>query len=299
MNKNVLRRYGKNKKRTSPVAPETEPNTPSPISATPLAIPARSVPVVHWKKQKGKRAIFWICTGHDYIEEARLSARSAGWHMPDLRRVLFTPDAGVEKGTEFEEVLPLPERIHPGQWFLESTRYLAMVLPHLPEYLVWATGDTYCCQPFGWIFGILKESDWASTYTPGGSTGKTAIPVSKKFPEPSICVSGLHNAPRLQDFAKSWYEHYLENKDLYNSDQPALRAALWMHKDDIKFCALPGEWMAILAIPNDAKGKVCWLHGRLGTRFTYQDPELMEKYAREVNSIDGLRIWRPGKCESR
>lgn len=289
MNKSMRKRYGGQRieRAGGPV-----PYFPDPVSApsTPALPPIPPRP----RNRITDRAIFWICSGESYLLEARLSARSVFAHMPDLPRVLYTPDPGVEAGDEFDELRRLPPRVHPGQWFLESTRYLYMVLPELPEYLVWATGDTYCCHEFSFIFDILQGCDWASTPMPGGAcSGDTTMKIPAKFAEPTICVMGLRNTPRLHDFVGEWYGYYKENKAFYTSDQPALRAALWMHRKAIRFQALPKEWLSILAIHNALDGPAYWLHGRPGACPTYQRAGLMAKWAQEINRETGKRVWRP------
>lgn len=236
------------------------------------------------------RAAFWICSGEAYIRDACISAKTVKKHMPDLPLYLFTPDENAY-ATGFDKVIPLPERKYKHNWFLESTRYLSMVLPQLPEYLVWATADTYCCSPFDTIFSILQKYDIASTPQPAGTSGPTYTQVPDTFPELTICVVGLHNTPALQEFASLWYGHYREYQELYTSDQPSLRYMLHV-TGKLKYFFMPSTWTAFLAVPNAFAGPVQFLHGRPGLKFLHQDEETMERYAREVNEQTGYRTWR-------
>ncbi len=238
------------------------------------------------------RAAFWICSGQDYIEEARLSAVTVRRHMPDLRLFLFTPDESISLMSEFNNVVHLPPRMHKS-WWPDSIRYLARALPTLPEHLIWMTADTYCLRPFEEIFEIVSVYDIAAPHTPLRATGGTVGKVPSLFSELSICVTGLRNTPVLVDFILKWYQLHVDNEAVYTTDQPSLREMLWNYFDMIRLYILPPEWLAILSVSNLVHGAASFLHGRPGNQFTYQDVGTMQRYAASVNEhADRIREWR-------
>lgn len=247
------------------------------------------------------RAVFWILSGNRYIDEARISAQSVREAMPDLYRVLLTPDKGIERGREFERMIQLPMREHDDNWFLDSLRYLLMGLDMLPEHLLWLDSDTYACMQFGEMFDVLERFDLTGAHSPARRTTSTYYPLPLCFPELQIGVNGLRNSQILKDFVRSWYRLFCEHKEVYRqNDQGSLRDALWEQAGDnnildcFQFYVLPPEWnLRMVSRGYFLRDKVRFLHGRPGNRMLHEDPDAIRRLAEAANSKEEMRIWKP------
>lgn len=247
------------------------------------------------------KAALWILSGPRYVHEGRTSALSVARHMPEVWRVLATPDPGVERDEAFQEVLRLPPRIH-DQWLLDSTHYLSLSLDKLPEQVVWFDGDVYCCMPFGELYDLTERFDMSGCHSPARRTAKVHGPVPACFPEMVTGVNGLKNTTILRDFVKFWYTLHLKYLDVYgNNDQASLREALWLQARDntvmscFMFYLFPPEWNLRLVSPGGyfIRDKVRFLHGRPGGMPLNESYPILNRFADQVNSQDGMRIWKP------
>lgn len=246
------------------------------------------------------RAVFWILSGDRYIDEARVSARSVKEAMPDLYRILLTPDAGVDRGHAFERVVQLPERKH-DSWFLESVRYLRLGLDILPNHLLWLDSDVYACMQFGEMFDLLERFDLIGAHSPARRTTSTYYPLPLCFPELQIGMNGLRNSQILKDFVENWYRLFCAHADVYgNNDQGSLRDALWEQAGDnnlidcFQFYVLPPEWnVRLVAGGYFLRDKVRFLHGRPGNLFLHENPGAIERLAQDANKGENMRIWTP------
>jgi hypothetical protein len=234
-------------------------------------------------------AVFYILSGQEYIDEARLSAASVKQHMPNVRRILLTPDEIARNGIDFTGVYSLHNRA--DHWYADSIRYLAYALSFLPEYLVWLDSDTYCCMPFDEIFDLLGRFDLVGVHSPGRITGKAMDGIPACFPELNIGVLGLHNTTALRAFVTRWYCQHLKGTGI--SDQISLRETLWSQpapgrgEECFRFYVMPPEWNLRLVSTDGyfIRDKVRFLHGR--------PMDTMPALAESVNRMGGMRVWRP------
>lgn len=238
-----------------------------------------------------ERVAFWILSGERYIEEARQSAATLRAHMPNLARILYTPDSGVRCGGEFDEVRALPARQH-DIWYLDSTHYFAWVLDDNEQdaHLLWLDSDTYTVAPFNDLFELLDRFDLAGAHAPGRVTTNTVRPIPASFPEINIGVLAMRNNAAMHYFARMWYRYYSTSPNVYgNNDQGSFRESLWRFVDDVtlldnfNFYVVPPEFNCRL-FGAFLKGRVRILHGR--------HPD-MPRLAQECNAELGMRLWQP------
>jgi hypothetical protein len=234
-------------------------------------------------------AVFYILSGQEYIDEARLSAASVKQHMPHVRRILLTPDETVINGVDFTGVYSLHRRAE--NWCTDSIRYLAYALSSLPEYLIWLDSDTYCCMPFDEMFDLLGRFDLVGVHAPGRVTGQALGDIPACFPELNIGVLGLHNTTALRAFVNRWYSQHLKGDGM--NDQVSLRETLWSQpapgrgEECFRFYVMPPEWNLRLVSKMGyfIRDKVRFLHGR--------PVDIMPALAERVNRRGGMRVWKP------
>lgn len=246
------------------------------------------------------KAALWILSGPRYIAEGRISALSVARHMPEVWRVLATPEEAAEGGGAWQEVIRLPARKH-EQWLVDSTNYLGFALNHLPDQVVWFDSDVYCCMPFPELYDMTERFDLTGVHSPARRTARAAGPVPICFPEMVTGVNGMHNGPLLKDFVRFWLDLHLRNLDVYgNNDQASLREALWLQARDntvlscFQFYLMPPEWnLRLVTTGYFVRDKVRFLHGRPGGMPLHESKAEMERLAEQVNSQDGMRVWIP------
>lgn len=235
-------------------------------------------------------ALFYILSGDRYIQEARISSRSFHRHMPNLYRVLFTPDPTDCQG-DFDAVVRVDPRAS-RYFYQDEIRYLKAALEWFRkegyDELVWLDCDTYCIAPFDDLFELIPRFDMVGVYAPGRETGKTFQPIPVSFPEMNIGVMALWNMEPLRKFVDFWYRHHCQHADIYReNDQASLREALWMYLSDpgmnLRFYVTTPEFNFRLITGQQVRGHIRILHGR-------GDWINMEQ---DANRNLEIRVWKP------
>lgn len=234
--------------------------------------------------------VFYILSGEKYIDLARKSAMSVSMHMPDVERILFTPDDNIENGQEFSRVIPLPKRCWP-LWYLDCLNYLSIALDILKdmglEKLLYLDADTFMVEPVYELSQLLDKFDLVAAHAPGRVTCKTVHPMPDCFPELNIGVMGLYNKPPLRRFVNHCFGWYYNNQLIYGeNDQGSLREGLYrFFDDDFRFYVLPPEYNV------RPLGTGCFLKGK--ARIIHSNSPNILDMAASVNADIGMRVWKP------
>lgn len=238
-------------------------------------------------------AVFWIASGEKYIEEARVSALSMQRQMPDIERVLFTPNPVESINAKgFSVIYKVPDRTS-DYWLLDNTRYMLIALPTLQDwghqYAFNLDTDTYVCAPFYDLIVLLEHGvELVGVHAPGRRTTKTVYDIPDCFPEINIGMIGFRLSERLINFVTRWMLIYVARQDVYgNNDQGPLRDALWENikePDPIQFYVTTQEYN-VRPFGAFIKDEARVLHGR-NIDF--------ERWATEINRNKGtMRTWTP------
>ncbi|RLC88765.1 MAG: hypothetical protein DRJ03_01565 [Chloroflexi bacterium] len=239
------------------------------------------------------KAAIWITTYHD---EAAVSAASFRRHNPGIRTYLFTPDFPPSQSwfdanhKQFDEVVRLPEREHPDNWFLDSTRYFSLVLNFIDvEQILYLDSDTYICDNITDLFSMLDAGfDFLGAHAPGRITRpRVRQTVPPAFPEINIGVNAFRNSGCIAALFDLWMNHFLQHAASFGeNDQPALRHALY-HSPHVRLGILPSEYNCRWGFGGFASYKVKVLHGRP------LDGDY-ERIEREINAKIIMRSWKRG-----
>ena len=204
---------------------------------------------------------FWIADGGPYITEARHSASTVAEHMPDLGRVLFATD-NPEKGGEFHDIIPLPERRH-DFWFQDAARYMVQATQELlSDRALYLDTDTHLCLPIYDMMELLDRCELVGAFAPGRQTTQTVDYVPDAFPELNIGVLAMNLTDnRMRRFWRIVYNNYCANSERYrNNDQGPLREALW--NTNVRLGIVPPEYNCRWGFGGFHKYPVRVLHGR-------------------------------------
>ncbi len=206
------------------------------------------------------KGVVYVATGHKFVDEAMISARSVRKHMPDLKIALFTdveefvqdPPEPVDQVLLMRDVKKsCLDKMHP----LIDTPF---------ERTLFLDTDTYVCDRLDELFDILDTYDIAAAHPPFRIQYKVeGIP--ECFPEPNTGVIVFKRSPEALEVIKEWpvqYEKQLASPVKPHHDQHSFRAALYF--SDARFLVLPHEYNFRSIGPNFA-GKECKvkiIHGR-------------------------------------
>lgn len=241
------------------------------------------------------QAVFWIVSGDRYIVEARQSARTVARQMPDVLRILFTPDRHfIADRREFSAIYALPSR-KSEYWYLDCTRYLGIATGLLEregiEELVYLDSDTWVCNPFPEVYELLERFNLVGAHAPGRKTCNTVNSIPISFPELNVGVLGIRNITETGYFIDAWYKQYEAHVDIYgNNDQGSLRETLWEYSNytcptEFSFYVLPPEFNARpIGTGVYVNGPIRILHLR--------DADMVE-CSYSCNRTTGARLWKP------
>lgn len=235
-------------------------------------------------------AALWIASGEQYLKEAGRSAKSVQTHMPDLERILVTPDRGSFKG--YDRVFKVEPPEH-GGWFLNCVQWLAQVVRALPhEQIILLDTDTVLLDPVPELFVLLERFDLAATHAPGRATVSTVYNVPDCFPELHVGLLAFNNSTPVRYLLDDWYDQYEENYVGYQeNDQGPLRDILWRNKRPLIYYVLPPEYCFRFQFGGFASTKIKVLHGRT----SHNTLEELMRIADVVNAHpDSSRDWSPG-----
>jgi len=196
----------------------------------------------------------YIATGEEFIEEARLSAKTIEKHHPDTPICLMT---------DSETTASVFDKIH----VLDDPAYgFADQILHLDETpfdrTVYLDTDIYADDSVYDLFEVLDQFDVALAH----SQTREAWPVPgipETFPEYNSGVMAYKPTENFQDFLSWWNDIYFSEKSQEKTmrNQPSLRKALY--ESELRIATLPPEYNCRFWYPGYVIGKVKLFHGRL------------------------------------
>lgn len=233
------------------------------------------------------KCFFWIASGTQYVGEAIGSAYEAATHMPEVRRVLFSPERCDSK--VFTETVKLPER--EDEWYyIDFVRYVKSAADTLTKWELWDSvlldTDVHILDAVPELFDLLSIFDMFGAYAPGRKTTNWLCqPRNLAFPEINTGILGMNlRFTPVHDLLSLWRDNYVLNRAHYeNNDQGPFHDAL-LSSPHVKFHVLPPEYHVRTICGGFAGSEVKILHGRLPDVNRAKD---------HVNQSGGMRIWGP------
>jgi len=226
-----------------------------------------------------KRAIIYIASGEQYIDEAMVSAKSVDGQC---FCVLATPDDD-NPFSNIVNIITLPSRQHEF-WFLDGVNYLNWILEFSSfNQLLLLDTDTYICGSLSPFFDILNRFDIAGTHAIGRETlvQRGDLPIS--FPELHCGAISFNCNAQTRKLFQLWLELFVANPEFYgNNDQGPLREALWA-MPKVRLGILPSEFCFRYRWGGLVNGQVRILHGR-------ENSTPYEQIAKQVNG-KGIRVY--------
>lgn len=238
---------------------------------------------------KDNRGFVYIATGDQFVEEAKISAKSVKTLMPDVPITLFTDQ---EIDTElFDDVtlIDKPRYDFGDQVFhLDQTPY---------ERTIFLDSDIYLDEGIYDVFDVLDEFDIAAgqdtrNYSSKRVDFKGVDRIPDCFSEYNSGVVAFRMNSTTRDFFEIWkeaYEEVIDRGQIHN--QAAFRYALY--HSDARIATLPQEYNCLFRNPGQVYGKVKVFHGRLidietpGAKMYVDIKEAVEK----INSRTDLRLY--------
>lgn len=241
------------------------------------------------------RAIIYIASGQQYIDEAARSAESAKGQYPTI---LCTPTLMSEQARSyppFDGVCKLIDNKwldNSGYWYLDLVKYLNRVVSHygdsnlgeIIDQFLYLDTDTYICGDLSDFFTALERFDIVGTHAIGRETMLQRDDIPASFPELHVGAIAFNRNAAIKNLFAEWLRLYVDNPEYYgNNDQGPLREALW--KSDIKLGILPAEFCFRYRWGGLINGQVRVLHGR-------ENSTPYEEVAKKVNASNKVRVFK-------
>jgi len=234
---------------------------------------------------------FWITSGErKFFDEAVWSALTMAEHMPDIPRVMCTPDD--RDHDVFDEIIHLPPCEHPEMWYLDSIRYFRIANEAFRNYdrMLYLDSDTIVLQPFPEVFDMLERFDVVGIMGSRRITGATFKQLPQSFPEFEIGVTGFRRGDVIDRLLQQWLELHTAHPEIYgNNDQRSFREALWNIRE-LQIGTMPSEYGCRWPFGVFVSLPVKILHGRSCN--TPGHPT-NDDVARIINEHYEMRIWSP------
>lgn len=202
----------------------------------------------------GKTGFLYIATGEEFIEEARISARTVNEQHPDTLICLMTNSEVTDD--VFDEVQILDD---PAFGFEDQILHL----DETPfDRTIYLDTDIYADESVEELFEILDQVDLALTHSQSGEAWPIES-VPEAFPAYSSGVMAYKLSDQFQTFLSRWEEIYFTEKEGEGTmrNQPSLRKALY--ESDVRIATLTREYNCAYRSPGHVVGKVKLFHGRL------------------------------------
>lgn len=246
------------------------------------------------QKPTPKRAVFFICIGDNYVDEARFCAKSVKENMPSADCFLFSNRWDYQG---FDHCVGLKAR-QSRSWYLDNTRYIQWVYKYLIQQgyseMLLLDCDTYVCRPCDDIWYILQEADLAFGHSADRDNVRSIYGAPAAFTCPMIGVNLFKASEPCDEIIATWVNLYAANEGYYNgkdvsgNDQLAFRDALWKNKEGARYVVLPPEYACRHNFGVWVKGMVRIIHGRL----PFMDKDLAWA-SRDINDDHTMRLWHP------
>lgn len=239
-------------------------------------------------------AVFWIESGDQrFIEEARSCSIEIHELMPELERILFTPDDVDAEGFDRLAILP---PLSAEYWFLDSIRYFNMAYDMLDEYetCLYLDSDLDLLAPFPELFRMTERFDVVAAVGSRRITRPTVKELPECFPEYELGVILFKRCDVVKEFLNEWERLHWTYPSIYgNNDQPSFREAVW-NTPGLKVERIPPEYALRWPFGVFMSGEVKVLHGREEIDRNFH-PEAcsIKDVKRIVNEHLAPRIWSP------
>lgn len=187
----------------------------------------------------------WVIKGDVYHAQAIVSSESVHRQMPEVQRILISPDAHFTVFKHYERVIEVPE-VNSGLWFLDSLYYLVDGISKLENYarIMFLDADTYMCEPVPELFGMLDEFNIIAAHAPARYTTGNINNLSNAFPEVNVGVFMFHAYD--DDFLRAWRDQFEKHRNVYNNnDQGSLRDIMWQtlyENEKFRYHIIPPEY---------------------------------------------------------
>lgn len=223
---------------------------------------------LRYKPQK-TLGVLYIAMGKKYIEEAQISAVSLKAKMPNLPVTILAHEE--VKNPEFDEAVVVNK---PYYSFEDKVVYF-YDSPY--EYTLFLDTDTYICEDFSELFGILNNFDIAAVHAPTKIPG-TVNSVPECYQQMNTGMILFKKSPEVKKFWEYWVKIYESGEP----DQPSFREALF--KSNLRIATLTAEYNCRFPFPTFVCGTVKILHGR------HED---LEWVGQKINGEKGARVYQP------
>jgi len=240
-----------------------------------------------------KTAVVYIAGGESYCWDAEESCNSVKLHNPNLPCILAT-DEKYSIPPVYDEIIHMPNRRYPqSMWYLDSVRYCNHAFEELSgryDSLLFLDTDTYCDAPLDDMLRLVERFDIAVSHGVSRHTTGKVSDIPDAFPEFEIGVMLVQANEHVHNLFRDWLDLYEAHPDVYgNNDQGPLRDALWLNKY-INMYILAEEYHARWGFGVCVVSQVRILHGRTCGDDQYPN----SRAAKEINSVGGRRLFRPG-----
>jgi hypothetical protein len=212
--------------------------------------------------------VLYIAMGKKYIEEAQISAQSLKAQMPNLPITILAHEE--VKTPEFDKALVVKK---PYYSFEDKVVYM-YDSPY--EYTLFLDTDTYICEDFSELFGILDNFDIAAVHAPTKIPG-TVNGVPECYQQMNTGMILFKKSPEVQKFCEYWVKIYESGEP----DQPSFREALF--KSNLRIATLTAEYNCRFPFPTFVCGTVKILHGR------HSD---LAWVGQKINEEKGARVYQ-------
>ena len=239
-----------------------------------------------------KKVVFWIAHKERFVEEARRCSMELHGVMPEIERVLFTPDDTSSEG--FDRVAKLPGR-KSKLWYCDSVRYFNMAFDLLNEYdaCLYLDSDVNFLAPFPELFRMMERFDIVAPVGSRRVTGGTYIDLPDCFPEYEIGVVLFRRNAIVKKLFEEWRRLHLAHTDIYGeNDMRSFREAVW-NTPEIKIERIPTEYALRWPFGVYMSLEVKILHGREPDFSCWPNSPTIEDVKRIVNEHLEMRIWSP------
>ncbi len=233
--------------------------------------------------------IVYIATGEKFVEEARISAKSAKSVMSDVSITLFT-DVETDEDV-FDNVVEIDAPRHDfgdQVYHLNRTPY---------ERTIFLDSDIYIEESITDLFDVLDKFDIAAAHNQTNySSERVDFEAVKEIPncfrEYNSGVVAFKSNPVVSNFFETWQDAYAEvvNRGQIHN-QAAFRLALY--RSDVRIAALPSEYNCIFRRSGCVSDRVKVFHGRLRDIDSSGAGKSVdvEQAVAELNSQTGLRSY--------